>query len=70
MHFLLQDNNIERQNDNNMQAFYALIYTETTGYLARAAVNKVLQGGALSTLDENGFSNGTDHLHDETCHVS
>ncbi|XP_039952153.1 probable phosphorylase b kinase regulatory subunit beta isoform X2 [Bactrocera neohumeralis] len=63
-----KDNNIERQNDNNMRPFYALIYTETTGYLARAAVNKVLQGGALSTLDE--FSNGTDQLRYETCHVS
>lgn len=50
-----------------MTPFYALVYNETTGYMARAAVNKVLQGGAFSTQDED--FNG-DNLHDETCKVS
>lgn len=44
---------------------YSLPYNETTGYLARAAVNNVLQGGALSPQD----GDVTDSP-DETCKVS
>ncbi|XP_058979879.1 probable phosphorylase b kinase regulatory subunit beta isoform X3 [Musca domestica] len=61
-----KDNNIH-DHHNDMTPFYSLIYNVTTGYLARAAVNKVLQGGAFSTQDED--FNG-DNLHDETCKVS
>ncbi|XP_067624233.1 probable phosphorylase b kinase regulatory subunit beta isoform X3 [Eurosta solidaginis] len=65
-----KDNNIERKNDNDMTSFYALVYTETTGYLARAAVNKVLQGGALSKMGEISFTNGGNKMNDDTCRVS
>lgn len=44
-----------------------MVYNVTTGYLARAAVNKVLQGGAFSTQDDDFNDN---NLHDETCKVS
>lgn len=50
-----------------MTIFYALVYNETTGYLARAAVNRVLQGGAFST---QGDDFNDENLHDETCKVS
>lgn len=48
-----------------MSQLYALPYAETTGYLARAAVNKVLQGGALSPQDGD-----VEDVHDDTCKVS
>lgn len=64
--FILKDNNIQGHN-NDMTPFYALCYNETTGYLARAAVNKVLQGGAFSTQSDD-FNE--ENLHDETCKVS
>lgn len=44
---------------------YSLPYNETTGYLARAAVNNVLQGGALSPQDGDVLD-----APDETCKVS
>ncbi|XP_037960630.1 probable phosphorylase b kinase regulatory subunit beta isoform X2 [Teleopsis dalmanni] len=62
-----KDNGIEHKED--LSPFYSLIFTETTGYLARAAVNKVLQGGALSAQDDETDAN-VDHVHDETCKVS
>ncbi|KAL5279164.1 PHKB family protein [Megaselia abdita] len=58
-----KDNSI--QPSKNMSQLYALPYAETTGYLARAAVNKVLQGGALSPQDED-----VEDVHDDTCKVS
>ncbi|XP_059220834.1 probable phosphorylase b kinase regulatory subunit beta isoform X3 [Stomoxys calcitrans] len=61
-----KDNNIQ-DHKNDMTPFYALGYNVTAGYLARAAVNKVLQGGAFSTEDDD--FNG-DNMHDETCKVS
>ncbi|KAI8125814.1 putative phosphorylase b kinase regulatory subunit beta [Lucilia cuprina] len=61
-----KDNN-KQDHNNDMTPFYALVYNETTGYLARAAVNKVLQGGAFSTQSDE-FNE--ENLHDETCKVS
>lgn len=48
---------------------YSLPYAETTGYLARATVNSVLQGGALAALPqtEEGANGSTA---DEVCRVS
>lgn len=51
-----------------MTVFYSLIYSETTGYLARATVNKVLQGGAFSTHEDCHAHDGD--VQDETCKVS
>lgn len=45
---------------------YSLPYNETTGYLARAAVNNVLQGGALSPQDGGDVLDSPD----EACKVS
>ena len=53
-----------------MTLFYSLNYNETTGYLARAAVNKVLQGGAFSTQDDHPSTGNMGEMHDETCKVS
>lgn len=44
---------------------FSLPYNVTTGYLARAAVNNVLQGGALSPQDGDVVDS-----QDETCKVS
>lgn len=44
---------------------FSLPYNVTTGYLARAAVNNVLQGGALSPQDGDVLDS-----QDETCKVS
>lgn len=63
---IFKDNNIQDHN-KDMTPFYALVYNETTGYLARAAVNKVLQGGAFSTQNDD-FND--ENLQDETCRVS
>ncbi|XP_037042140.1 probable phosphorylase b kinase regulatory subunit beta isoform X2 [Bradysia coprophila] len=46
---------------------FSLTYNETTGYLARAAVNNVLQGGALTKMPQD---EDTQEVHDETCKVS
>lgn len=51
-----------------MTPFYSLVYNETTGYLARASVNKVLQGGAFSTQDEDPTGEAGP-INDETCKV-
>lgn len=44
---------------------YSLSYSETTGFLARAAVNTILQGGALAKIDEE-----SQDMDEETCKVS
>lgn len=49
----------------DISVLFSLQYSETTGYLARAVVNKVLQGGALTPQDGE-----EQDLHDETCKVS
>lgn len=72
-----KDNNIQHQpqpqpqqsQTEDLKAFYSLPYSETTGYLARAAVNKVLQGGVFSTAEDDVQLDG-DHLHDDNCKVS
>lgn len=70
-----KDNNIKQpqtspdQKPIDMKPFYSLPYSETTGYLARAAVNKVLQGGVFSTAEDDVQLDG-DHLHDDNCKVS
>lgn len=75
-----KDNNIQQQpklseqqgqpnKQEDLTAFYSLPYSETTGYLARAAVNKVLQGGVFSTAEDDVQLDG-DHLHDDNCKVS
>ncbi|XP_039227671.1 probable phosphorylase b kinase regulatory subunit beta isoform X2 [Drosophila yakuba] len=72
-----KDNNIQHQpkpeheqtKNEDLKAFYSLPYSETTGYLARAAVNKVLQGGIFSTNEEDVQLDG-DRLHDDNCKVS
>lgn len=64
----LQDNHINADNrSTEMSEFYALGYNETTGYLARASVNKILQGGAFSTHED--YTNGT-QIHDEICKIT
>lgn len=71
-----KDNNIQQQpqpqpqqtKNEDLKAFYSLPYSETTGYLARAAVNKVLQGGIFSTEEDVQLDG--DHLHDDNCKVS
>lgn len=47
---------------------FSLPYNETTGYLARAAVNNVLQGGALTRSTPQ--DDDTQDVQDETCKVS
>lgn len=49
----------------DVSPLFSLTYNETTGYLARAAVNNVLQGGALTPQDDD-----TQDVQDETCKVS
>lgn len=50
----------------DISLLYSLSYNETAGYLARATVNTILQGGALaSQSDEDGLD-----YEDETCRVS
>lgn len=51
----------------DISPLYSLGYNETTGYLARAAVNNILQGGALSTQTDEDVHDGLD---DDTCKVS
>lgn len=48
---------------------FSLPYNETTGYLARAAVNNVLQGGALLPQDDDQSLDSQLHQ-EETCKVS
>ncbi|KAL9924471.1 probable phosphorylase b kinase regulatory subunit beta isoform X1 [Glossina fuscipes] len=59
-----KDNNVQ-DHGHDMTPFYSLFYNESAGYLARAAVNKILQGGAFSPQEEDGHQ-----LHDETCKIS
>lgn len=49
----------------DLTPLYSLPYSETTGYLARAAVNNVLQGGAFAPQDDSQTNE-----HDETCKIS
>lgn len=48
----------------DISPLYSLSYSETTGYLARAAVNTILQGGVLASQAEE------DDFEEETCRVS
>lgn len=57
-----KDNKIA--NNKDIQPLFALSYSVTTGYLARASVNKVLQGGAFAPQDDGNL------VHDETCGIS
>lgn len=50
-----------------MTPFYSLGYNETTGYLARASVNKILKGGAFSTHEDYSHSSP---VHDEICKIT
>lgn len=59
-----KDHNIEPKDPKDISQLFALGYRETTGYLARAAVNIVLQGGALSHQHED------EDITEETCKVS
>lgn len=52
----------------DLTPLYSLPYTDTTGYLARAAVNNVLQGGVFSTPDDDDTSGTT--VQEEVCKVS
>lgn len=58
-----KDNQINVTKD--ITSLYSLGYSETTGYLARATVNTILQGGALAKLDEE-----TQDIDEEACKVS
>lgn len=59
-----KDHNITRLDATDITPLFSLNYRETTGYLARAAVNAVLQGGALAPQHDDH-----DDLND-TCKVS
>ena len=50
----------------DISQLFSLPYNETTGYLARAAVNNVLKGGALAPQQDDDNLDGQD----ETCKVS
>lgn len=50
----------------DISPLYSLGYNETTGYLARAAVNTILQGGALAPQTDDDMHD----IDDETCKVS
>lgn len=50
----------------DLSPLYSVGYNETTGYLARAAVNTILQGGALAPQTDDEFND----LDDESCKVS
>lgn len=49
----------------DVSPLFSLPYNVTTGYLARAAVNNVLQGGALTPQDDD-----SQDVQDEPCKVS
>ena len=58
-----KDNKIQPSKD--ITPLFALLFSETTGYLARAAVNIVLKGGALAPHEQDNLE-----MQDETCRVS
>lgn len=60
-----KDNEITDIKDN--APLYALSYTETAGYLARAVVNTILQGGSLQPQTEDTAAHD---IEDGTCKVS
>ncbi|XP_059616848.1 probable phosphorylase b kinase regulatory subunit beta isoform X1 [Phlebotomus argentipes] len=57
--FIMYCKDNKKEISKDISPLYSLSYSETTGYLARAAVNTVLQGGAL-----------TPSMSDEMCKVS
>ncbi|XP_055681245.1 probable phosphorylase b kinase regulatory subunit beta isoform X1 [Lutzomyia longipalpis] len=57
--FIMYCKDNKKEISKDISPLYSLSYSETTGYLARAAVNTVLQGGAL-----------TPAMSDEMCKVS
>ncbi|GFG40372.1 hypothetical protein Cfor_00569 [Coptotermes formosanus] len=59
-----KDNKIENQED--LTPFFSTHYSMTTGYLARAVVNNVLQGGQFAT----GSHNDNDIGQEEPCRIS
>jgi phosphorylase kinase alpha/beta subunit len=60
-----QDNKIDKLDD--LTPFFSAHYSMTTGYLARAVVNNVLQGGELAT---GSNSNDNDIGQEEPCRIS
>jgi phosphorylase kinase alpha/beta subunit len=60
----LQDNKLEKLDD--LTPFFSTHYSMTTGYLARAVVNNVLQGGQLAT----GSGSDNDIGQEEPCRIS
>ncbi|XP_031623175.1 probable phosphorylase b kinase regulatory subunit beta isoform X5 [Contarinia nasturtii] len=50
----------------DISSLYSLSYSETTGYLARAVVNTILQGGVLAAQPEDDAQD----FEEETCRVS
>jgi len=46
--FDLQDHKVTPKPENNLTPFFSAPHTVTSGYLARAVVNNVLQGGLLT----------------------
>lgn len=50
----------------DISPLYSLSYSETTGYLARATVNTILQGGALKPQTDDDVQD----FEEETCKVS
>lgn len=64
-HMYCKDNKIKE--DSKLDALFALGYREITGYLARAAVNTVLQGGQLAHQDDSRQYGPTV---EDTCKVS
>lgn len=59
-----KDNSIAPTKD--ITPLFSLGYSETTGYLARAAVNTVLQGGACMQLLEQE----NQEIQDDICKIS
>ncbi|XP_021927743.1 probable phosphorylase b kinase regulatory subunit beta isoform X5 [Zootermopsis nevadensis] len=59
-----KDNKTEKLDD--LTPFFSTHYSITTGYLARAVVNNVLQGGQLAT----GSENDNDIGQEEPCRIS
>lgn len=50
----------------DLSLLYSLSYSETTGYLARAAVNTILSGGVLASQSDDDAQD----FEEETCRVS
>ncbi|KAJ4443780.1 hypothetical protein ANN_05558 [Periplaneta americana] len=63
-HIYCKDNKLEKLDD--LTPFFSTHYSMTTGYLARAVVNNVLQGGHLATGSETDDDIGQE----EPCRIS